>query len=251
MNDTTATPGASADPTVASIETMVANALAQLSALKPATRTVLPDTLVSRYEMARTAAAEAVARSEHACELSRAEKGAGTRETFRPHIDQQALSATVGDMQRKLTALIAAIETTARPTRDGWARLDARIPLAEHPVFAPALRTAQRRARARTSTGADLARAIKDVIEAVDARLFAKDQGGIVWTINTHAQAFPSTYRGNPESTQVHLRKGRKGWEARPFRDRCKESRIRISVVNPETLGKALAVHFMNTATWN
>ncbi len=243
MTDATAAAATAAFP---SIEVMVEGALAQLPALKPATLRALSAPLASRYQRARAATAEAIARADHARQVGRA----AFRETTVTQTDPRTLSRRACDLQDEFAALVAAIETTVRPTSDGWARLDPRIPLDENPVFAPALDAAQGRARERTSTGASLSQYVEGVMKTVNAQLFVKDQTGIVWTIDPHAQHFPSAYRGKPESTQILLRRSRKGWEARPIRDRCTPSRLRISVENRAALAEALAARFLSGSKW-
>src|SRR5690625_5708952 len=65
----------------------------------------------------------------------------------------------------------------------------------------------QHRARARTIDAADLAEAIEEIETKLSQILHKKDWRGLNVWVDIHAQSFPGSYRGIPESTKVVLQR--------------------------------------------
>jgi len=70
----------------------------------------------------------------------------------------------------------------------------------------------QHRARARTIDAADLAEAIEEIETKLSQILHKKDWRGLNVWVDIHAQSFPGSYRGIPESTKVVLQRGANDW---------------------------------------
>lgn len=83
-----------------------------------------------------------------------------------------------------------------------------------------AIEEAEGRAKARLIDAYEIQRAADYIDHFLEDRLYKKDQKGIEFHVDIHAQSFPSSYRGIPESTHFWLKKCSTGWFVTDIR-RC------------------------------
>lgn len=106
---------------------------------------------------------------------------------------------------------------------------------------AASLTLAQAKARMRTIVADDLNRAREAVERELSSRLFKRDWAGVTARVDLNAQHFPSSYRGAPESTIVHLRRDGGVWHyaiTRGYTDtRC------VRLAYPDDMGAAMLAY--------
>jgi hypothetical protein len=107
------------------------------------------------------------------------------------------------------------------------------------------------RASTRTINADDIRTMVETIEKRLSSMLLKRDWKGLRFYCDPHAQSFPASYNGTPESTQFMLERGTSGWFVTGIeRSRCDGPRGYIKPINLNTKATELVDYATSHAPW-
>lgn len=109
----------------------------------------------------------------------------------------------------------------------------------------------ENRAQVRLLDIEEIADDLKRIEGKLSTLLPKKSWKGLCFEVDQHAQHFPSSYKGSPESTQYRVTRGSNAWFITGVsRSYCKSETQYINPLNLHERAEEIAAHVTKPANW-